>query len=70
VKHVEELAQGLGAFGIGLVADFVAGAPQYDARMVAVATDEILDVALVPFVEIVGVAVGADLTFTDLPLAG
>src|ERR1019366_6196250 len=67
-KHVEQLAQGLGALGVGLVADFVAGAPQYDARVIAVAVDEVLDVALVPLVEIVGVAVGADLTLADLPL--
>src|ERR1019366_2527305 len=67
-KHVEQLAQGLGALGVGLVADFVAGAPQYDARVIAVAVDEVLDVALVPLVEIVGVAVGGDLTLADLPL--
>src|ERR1019366_7378688 len=67
-KHVEQLAQGLGALGVGLVADFVAGAPQYDARVIAVAMDEVLDVALVPLVEIVGVAIGADLALADLPL--
>ena len=36
--------------------------------MIAVAVDEVLDVALVPLVEIVGIAVGADLTLADLPL--
>src|ERR1035437_5662115 len=68
VKYLQQLAQGLGALGAGLVADFVAGAPQYDARMIAVAVNEVLDVALVPLVEIVGVAVGADLSLADLPL--
>src|ERR1035438_843346 len=68
VKDLQELAQRLGALGARLIADFVAGAPQHHARVIAVAVDEVPDVALIPLVEIVSVAVGADLSLADLPL--
>ena len=41
VEDVQELAQGLGAPGVGLIADLVAGAPEHDAGMIAVAADEV-----------------------------
>ena len=68
VKNRQQFAQRVRAVGVGLVADFVARAPQHDRGMVAVAMDEVGHVPLVPFVEVVAVPVGADLCFRHLPL--
>ena len=64
-----ELAQGLRAACVSLVGDLVARAPEDDRRMVAVPSHEVRDVASVPLVEQLDVAVlGAVGEFGDLPL--
>src|SRR5215831_5307940 len=68
MKDVQQLSEDIRTMWIGLIAYFVAGAPKHHRWMVPVAVDEVLYVPLVPFVEIIGVAVGADLALAHFPL--
>ena len=53
-KMLDESAQDLRTAGGGLFADLVAGAPEHDRRMVAIAVHEVGDVALGPLGEVLG----------------
>ncbi len=68
MEDVEKLLQGLDAQRMRLITDLVARAPQYHARMIAVAVDNVHQVAFMPLVEVVTVPVGADLAFGYRPL--
>src|ERR1700737_4473231 len=51
VKYFQELSESLRALRSTLIANLVAGAPQYNGGMVAIALDKISYVSLVPFVK-------------------
>ena len=60
-------AQGGRTVGRGLIGNLIAGAPQHNAGMVAIAADEVSQVALVPLIEVEMVAI-LDLSFGHAPL--
>ena len=64
---VEAIVQNLQAVVGELVGDFIAATPQHHGRMIAVAVDEIGDIALVPLVEDPGIAVAAHLSLAGFP---
>jgi len=68
VKDREQLPQRLRTLRAALVSDFVTGAPEYYGGMITIAPRKVLNVALIPFVEVLGVAVGTDLALRHFPL--
>ena len=64
IVDVEQFSQGLGAFGVRLISDLVACAPQHHRGMVAVPFHHRGDVSLPPFIEIPPVIV---LELMDFP---
>src|SRR5208337_656624 len=67
MKDIEQFSERLRAVASRLVADFVPSAPENYRRMVAIAADEILQVPLIPLIEVEAVAIAADLPLGDFP---